>query len=237
MLSSRGPLLKDNLIQIAGVKDEAEAHMLVQCGVQYLGFPFRLPVHREDCTEEAAGKIIAKLKPPHYGVLITYLLDALEIVRFCRNIGARIVQLHGDIKIDELKRLKELEPELIVVKSLIVGLYMNEVLESMVVQLSPIVDGFITDTYDPSNQATGATGKAHDWNTSKRLVQLSNRPVILAGGLTPKNVKEAILTVQPAGVDAHTGVENVSGRKSRNKVEEFVAEARAGFQRLIGANT
>ena len=48
-------MLEENLIQIAGVIDAAEAQMLQQCGVRYLGFPLRLPVHREDLTEEDGG--------------------------------------------------------------------------------------------------------------------------------------------------------------------------------------
>ena len=68
-----GFMLEENLIQIAGVIDAAEAQMLQQCGVRYLGFPLRLPVHREDLTEEEAAAIIKSLAPPVFGVLITYL--------------------------------------------------------------------------------------------------------------------------------------------------------------------
>jgi hypothetical protein len=50
-------MLDENLIQIAGVIDAAEAEMLQQCGIRYLGFPLRLPVHREDLTEEEAAQI------------------------------------------------------------------------------------------------------------------------------------------------------------------------------------
>ena len=90
------------------------------------------------------------------------------------------------------------------------------------------MDGFITDTYAPETGASGATGRTHDWAVSRRLVQLSPKPVILAGGLTPANVRQAIATVGPAGVDVHTGVEDASGRKDRGKVLAFVAAARAG---------
>ena len=69
-------MLEENLIQIAGVIDAAEAQMLQQCGVRYLGFPLRLPVHREDLTEEEAAAIITSLAPPVFGVLITYLSQA-----------------------------------------------------------------------------------------------------------------------------------------------------------------
>ncbi len=99
-------MLEKNLIQIAGVIDAAEAEMLRQCGVRYLGFPLRLPVHHEDLTEEEATAIIKSLAPPVLGVLITYLDEASEIAAFCHALGARIVQLHGDIDRDELKRLK-----------------------------------------------------------------------------------------------------------------------------------
>jgi phosphoribosylanthranilate isomerase len=65
---------------------------------------------------------------------------------------------------------------------------------------------------------------------SRRLVELADRPVILAGGLTPENVKRAILEVRPAGVDSHTGVEDTSGRKSREQVEKFLSEANEAFE-------
>jgi phosphoribosylanthranilate isomerase len=223
-------MLEENLIQIAGVIDAAEAEMLQQCGIRYLGFPLRLPVHREDLTEEEAAAIITSLAPPVFGVLITYLREANEIAAFCHALGARIVQLHGDINRDELKRLKTLGPNLTVIKSLIIGMRDDKTLEAMVSELSLFVDAFITDTFDPKTGASGATGKTHDWRVSRRLVEIADRPVILAGGLTPENVKRAILEVRPTGVDSHTGVEGASGRKSREKVRKFLSEAYEAFE-------
>lgn len=225
-------MFEENLVQIAGVIDAVEAHMLQQCGVRYLGFPLRLPVHREDLTEKDAAAIIKSLSPPALGVLITYLHEASEIAVFCHTLGARIVQLHGDIDGDELKRLKATDPNLIVIKSLVVGMRNERVLERMVADLSPFVDAFITDTFDPKTGASGATGKIHDWHVSRRLVELADKPVILAGGLTPENVRQAILEVRPAGVDCHTGVEYSTGRKSSEKVCKFLAEASAGFEMI-----
>ena len=106
----------------------------------------------------------------------------------------------------------------------------DKALEAMVRELSPFVDAFITDTFDPKTGASGATGKTHDWRVSRRLVELADGPVILAGGLSPENVKRAILEVQPAGVDSHTGVEDSSGRKSREKVRKFLSEANEAFE-------
>ena len=223
-------MLEENLIQIAGVIDAGEAQMLQQCGIRYLGFPLRLPVHREDLSEEEAAAIIKSLAPPVCGVLITYLGEASEIATFCHALGARIVQLHGDIDLDELKRLKILDPNLTVIKSLVVGMRDDKALETIVSELSPLVDAFITDTFDPKTGSSGATGKTHDWRVSRRLVELADRPVILAGGLTPENVKRAILEVRPAGVDSHTGVEDSSGHKNREKVRKFLSEAHEAFE-------
>jgi len=200
-------MLEQNLIQIAGVIDAPEAEMLQQCGVRYLGFPLRLAVHREDLTEEEAASIIKSLAAPAFGVLITYIHQANEIAALCLALGARIV-----------------------IKSLVVGMRDDKALEAMARELSPWVDAFITDTFDSKTGASGATGKIHDWRVSRRLVKVVDRPVILAGGLTPENVKRAILEVRPAGVDSHTGVEDSSGRKSRDKVRKFLSEANEAFE-------
>ena len=221
--------LEAPLIQVAGIRDHAEARLLQECGVQYLGFPLRLPVNREDMSEAEAADIIRSLRPPARAVLITYLGDAVAIADFCRTLGARIVQLHGDVPEVELERLRELDSGLTIIKSLVVGRNSVSILERLAVELAPLVDAFITDTYAPDTGASGATGRIHDWAVSRRLVELSPRPVILAGGLTPANVRQAIAAVRPAGVDVHTGVEDASGRKDRDKVSAFVANAKEGF--------
>jgi phosphoribosylanthranilate isomerase len=221
--------LQTPVIQVAGISDHAESALLQECGVEYLGFPLRLPVNREDLTELEAAAIIRSLRPPARAVLITYLDQSEAIADFCRTLGTRLVQVHGDIPATELVRLRELDPRLTIIKSLVVGLHPISVLERLVIELGPLVDGFLTDTYAPETGAAGATGRTHDWAVSRRLVELSPRPVILAGGLTPRNVRQAIAAVRPAGVDVHTGVEDASGRKDRRKVLDFVAQARAGF--------
>jgi phosphoribosylanthranilate isomerase len=223
------PTLSENLVQIAGVIDEPEAAMLQECGVRYLGFPLRLAVHEEDLSEEKASQIIHRLRPPVFAILITYLKESREIAEFCATMGARIVQLHGDIQTDEVARLRELSPELLIIKSLVVGLHSESALQLMIDGYSRHVDAFITDSYDPDTGASGATGRTHDWSISRRLVEMSRRPVILAGGLNAENVRRAIVEVKPFGVDSHTGVEDDSGRKCREKVENFLAEARLGF--------
>ena len=218
-----------SLIQIAGIIDATEAQMLIDAGVHYLGFPLRLDVHKEDLSEDAAAAIIRSLQPPNHGVLITYLDQAQEIVSLCQYLGASIVQLHGNVTTETLAQLKASAPDLQIIKSLIVHKNNLTELTALVEELAPYVDVFITDTFDPTTGASGATGKTHDWTISRKLVELSPKPVILAGGLNPTNVYEAIQIVQPAGVDVHTGVEDENGRKSRSMINAFVSEARRGF--------
>ena len=219
-------------IQVAGIIDLAEAEMLINCGVNFLGFPLRLPVNKVDCTEEEAASIIAKTKDSVKSVAITYLNKSDEIVSFCKKLEVEIIQLHGDISIDELRKLKTVAPELSIIKSLVMkqGNFNN--LETIVTSTQNYVDAFITDTYDPVTGASGATGKTHDWKLSRRLVELSSKPVILAGGINHLNVYEAMMTVKPAGVDTHTGVEGIDGRKDYDKVKKFVEEAKRAFETL-----
>lgn len=217
------------IVQIAGVADEAEAMMLVEAGVHQIGFPLGLTVHKEDMPAEDAAKIIRLLPPPAAAVLITYLNMAEKILDLCKKIGARKVQLHGGITLAEIIRLKSLAPDLTVIKSLIVESNNLAELKSSVGKFSFHCDAFITDTYDPVTGACGATGKTHDWDISRRLVDISPSPVMLAGGLKPENVRKAIAHVRPAGVDAHTGVEGPDGRKDAVLVRAFVREALAAF--------
>lgn len=218
-----------SLIQIAGIIDIDEAKLIMALGVDYLGFPLRLPVNKEDLTEDEAVEVIKTIKPPHKSVLITYLNKAEEIISFCNKLNVKIIQLHGDISLEELIRTKTLRPDIEIIKSLVVAVNNFKKLVNMVKDFSPYVDAFITDTFDPETGAEGATGKTHDWNISKKLVELSTKPVIIAGGLNYKNVKQAILEIKPAGVDVHTGVELPNGRKSEELLKKFIEESKEGF--------
>jgi phosphoribosylanthranilate isomerase len=225
--------LLNNIIQIAGVIDLEEALMLVDHQVEYIGFPLRLKDGREDISEEDARLIISKIKPQSKPVLITYLEKSKEISEFCKYLDVDIIQLHGEIELNEIKYLKGSSPNLLVIKSLIVKENNMEELSHDINIFSQYADLFITDTYDRVTGRTGATGKAHDWEISSKIVELSPKPVILAGGLNPNNVREAILKVKPAGVDSHTGVESPDGKKSLGLVREFVTEAQKGFNNLL----
>jgi len=218
-------------IQVAGVQDADEARMLVACGVEWIGIPLRLPVNREDVPDDQAAGIVRACSGTGVEfVLITYLERAAGIATLALRLGVHHVQVHGRIEVGELAALRTALPGAVLVKSLVIrpGQGVGEVLGEAA-GLAPHLDAFITDTYNPATGASGATGLAHDWAISRQVVQAAGKPVILAGGLNPANVEEAIRAVRPAGVDTHTGVEGPDGRKDAGKVRAFVAAARAAF--------
>jgi phosphoribosylanthranilate isomerase len=220
------------LVQIAGIRNLEEARMLLEAGVDWLGFPLRLDFHPEDLSAEEVSGIIASLGFGDRAVLITYLGKATEIAGLAAMLGCRRVQLHGDITAGEVRRLKNSDPGLFLIKSLVVRPGNLDELAGITGDFGPLVDAFITDTWDPKTGASGATGRTHDWDASRRIVESSAKPVILAGGLTPDNVGRAIVQVRPAGVDAHTGVEGADGMKDPIRVRAFVEEARGAFALL-----
>jgi phosphoribosylanthranilate isomerase len=229
-------MFRKSFIQIAGVQNWEEADLLVSCNVDYIGFPFRLDHHSEDISEDEATAIIKAFPPTTQAVLITYLNSAKEIIHLSQKLKTKIIQLHADISLIELKQIKTIQPDLQINKSLIIGKTSEKILLENMQSWSSLVDAFLLDTFDPESGANGATGKTHDWRISRLVVQSSMRPVILAGGLTPTNIGRAILTVHPAGVDVHSGVEDRQGRKDRKLIEKFISEARKAFKMLEDAD-
>jgi phosphoribosylanthranilate isomerase len=97
-------------------------------------------------------------------------------------------------------------------------------------RLAPFADSLLLDTVHPSTGLVGATGQVHDWSVSAAIVQAVDVPVLLAGGLGPDNVRQAVHQVGPAGVDSETRTSRADDRRRKDldKVAAFIAAARAG---------
>ena len=102
---------------------------------------------------------------------------------------------------------------------------------SLAVRLEAFADYLLLDTSHPSTGIVGATGLAHDWALSAKIAAVASRPVVLAGGLGPDNVTEAICRVRPAGVDSETRTSRADHRRRKDlpKVEAFIAVARCAL--------
>jgi phosphoribosylanthranilate isomerase len=212
-------------VQIAGVSSLEEALAAEQAGADALGFTVRLPTGVHDgLTEVKARGIIAALPPFIASVAITYVDSARTAVDLCRSLGVSALQLHGPFPTHELPLIRAALPHLKLIRTVHVtgpeALAHARALERR-------VDALILDTHDPSTGRYGATGKTHDWAISRQIVAEGRTPVILAGGLTPDNVADAIRAVRPWAVDVHTGVENADGTRNFGKLREFVRRAKA----------
>jgi len=224
--------MKHPIIQVAGISSLNQAMLMAELGVTHLGFPFGLNFNSEDTTVEEAAWIIGKIPPATKPVLITYLDKATEIFALMSRLGCRIVQLHGKISNQEILYLKKLFPKVEVWKSLVINPNSPDDVFLMLHKFNNLANAFITDTFDPQTGASGATGKTHDWSISRKIISETRKPVIVAGGLNPRNVFEAVIQTRPGGVDVHTGVEGADGLKRKDLVELFVKNALRGFDKI-----
>lgn len=129
-----------------------------------------------------------------------------------------------------MKSLRINNPELLIIKSIIIGRQSKDHFIKFIQKYSPFVDYFITDTLDETTGACGATGKTHDWSKSRFIADHSSNPIILAGGLKSENIRDAIIQVRPFGVDSHSGVEDEFGNKNYDKILKFVQNAKTEFE-------
>jgi phosphoribosylanthranilate isomerase len=211
-------------VQIAGISSLDDALAAERAGADALGFTVRLPsgVH-DGLTEATARGVIATLPPFITSVAITYVDTARTAVDLCRYLGVTAIQLHGPFPSHDLPLIRAALPHLKLIRAVHVtgpeALAQARALERR-------VDALILDTYDPATGRQGATGKTHDWAISRQIVDQVRVPVILAGGLTPANVADAIRAVRPWAVDVHTGVEHPDGRRDLPALRAFIKRAR-----------
>ncbi|HUV02910.1 MAG TPA: phosphoribosylanthranilate isomerase [Desulfobacteria bacterium] len=208
-------------VKICGITNKADAQLVVESGADMLGMIVDVPVEtprklRIDEAEKIAkeiGNAIAIV-----AVLCPRTVDEVEeVVRRIEPFG---VQLHGFESNELLKSVREALPEVNVIKTVHVA---EDGTIHGVMPEEDYVDFILLDTF---SDRIGGTGRKHSWAKSREIVEQSTVPVILSGGLTPENVAEAIEAVKPYGVDVASGVETSGGRKSKEKVLEFVRNAR-----------
>ncbi|MCF8042117.1 MAG: phosphoribosylanthranilate isomerase [Desulfarculaceae bacterium] len=196
-------------IKICGITNLDDALAACRLGADALGFVLA-PSSRQVSPEQARD-IIAALPPlvNTVGVFVDApLVEVSELRRYC---GLDWVQLHGDEDEDYAAALGRR-----VIKALRVS---PERLPDAAVYSSC---SLLLDTYHP--QAVGGTGQSFDWGLACGVSR--QRPVILAGGLTPDNVGRAIKQVQPFAVDVSSGVEKEKGVKDHERIANFIAQVR-----------
>ena len=198
-------------VKICGITNSEDAHAAVEYGADALGFVFAKSPRQ--ITKEQARDIIAELPPfvSPVGVFADEKADMIkEICDFC---GIQTVQLHGN---EQPSYLKELEGY-----KLIKAFRVKE--EDDLKQLANYKPhAFLLDSYVKG--VMGGTGVSFNWEIARQAHKYGT--IILSGGLTPKNVKEAIQMVKPYAVDVSSGVESSPGKKDKSLVKRFIANAK-----------
>ena len=200
-------------VKICGMTQLKDALFAVEQGVDAVGFIFYKKSPRA-VTMKTVREIITKLPPlvDTVGVFVNESAERLnKIADYC---GLDLVQLHGEESPAFCRKIRRRVIKAFRVKDL-----------QSIKQLSKFpVSGFLLDTF--SDNLHGGTGKTFDWNLALTAKKIG--PVILAGGLTPSNIRQAVRRVRPYGVDVCSGVEKSSGIKDLEKVRAFLKNIRSG---------
>lgn len=199
-------------VKICGITNLEDARHAVACGADALGFVF-YPGSPRHVPPERARTIIAAL-PPLVTPVGLFVNETPERVRMIAKVcGIEVIQLHGD----EPPTACDYAPSR-VIKALRVTDAASIAGHEKYRTSALLLDTWCADGY-------GGTGKSFNWDLGAEVAR--QRPVILAGGLTPENVARAIRTVHPYAVDVSSGVERAPGQKDAAKVAAFIAAARA----------
>jgi phosphoribosylanthranilate isomerase len=211
------------LIKICGVRSPEIARVVAEQGADLMGLIFA-PARRQ-VTEERARQIVAGLevdenrRPKVVGVFVNESVD--EMNRLADSVGLDFIQLSGDEPVEIQGALNR--P---VIRALRLPIGMTpvearnlaeEYLDCPTPAMALLLDTHVSGSY-------GGNGIPGDWNVARALAE--RYPAILAGGLRPETVADALRTVQPFGVDVSSGVET-DGVKDAGKIMQFIAAARA----------
>jgi phosphoribosylanthranilate isomerase len=205
----------DPILKICGITRSEDAHVAVAYGATALGFVFWPGSPRRVGVEQAGG--IVRALPTGVDTVGVFVNESLEaIMRIVEETGVHTVQLHGD----EPSSFGERIPRPIWRSTTIAKV-------EATARAWPKAT-LLLDAADLVRR--GGTGVRVDWDEAAGLT--SGRRIVLAGGLTPANVADAVRLVRPSGVDVSSGVESSPGVKDGVKVAAFLFEARRAFERI-----
>ena len=200
-------------VKVCGMTSLKDALVAVEGGADAVGFIFYKKSPRS-VTMKTVREIVLELPPfvDTVGVFVDETAEQInKIADYC---NLDIIQLHGDESPTYCKKIRRKVIKAFRIKD------MQSVKKISNFQVS----GFLLDTF--SENLHGGTGKVFDWNLALPAKKFG--PVIMAGGLTPNNVQQAVRQIRPYGVDVCSGVESEPGIKDHKKVRAFLKNANAG---------
>jgi phosphoribosylanthranilate isomerase len=210
------PELPLTRVKICGITRVEDARLAIELGADALGFNFYEKSLR--CLAPAdAWKILSKLPAlvSNVGVFVNW--DSASVVALAKSLRLSAVQLHGEESASVTARCASHVP---VVKAFRTDAKFG----FPQFRAHSAASAFLIDAgpAEKESQTFGGTGRLADWKIAKRAA--AKYPILLAGGLTPENIGEAILAVRPYAVDVASGVESRPGKKDPGKLRAFFAE-------------
>ncbi len=201
-------------VKICGITSREDLELAVEAGADAVGLIVDVDVETaREITPDLALEI-ARTTPPFVTTVLVTMPDSPEsTVGLADRIQPDVVQVHGDLTPGDLAYLSAKLP----------GDVIKAVAPEDARDYETVADALLIDSLDESG--AGGTGRTHEWERTRELVEELTAPVVLAGGLTPDNVAEATETVRPFAVDVASGVEAKPGRKDPDSVADFVRRA------------
>jgi phosphoribosylanthranilate isomerase len=208
-------------VKICGITNWTDAKRAIIAGADLLGFNF-YPKSPRYISPAKARRIVRRL-PKHVSAVGVFVNEPeKKMLAIARSVGLDRLQLHGDETPAVVTRLKRSLP---VIKA--VGAsnsFRTAALSQFDGASAILLDGF-------DRHLRGGTGKAFDWRVARRAKRYGR--IFLAGGLTPKNVAQAIRTVEPYAVDVCSGVEARPGKKDPKRIIELMRAVEAAQKRRV----
>lgn len=204
--------------KICGIRDPGARDAAVASGADAVGFVVEIPRSRRSIGRKEAKSLIRGLPPFVSSVVVMEPKSAAEAASIALDTGADVLQVNGTLAAEDLSTLREMVAARLVATVPAVPGALEEVR-----RIAEVADALLVDSQEGGK--LGGTGAVHDWNLSADLVEAVGAPVVLAGGLSPENVAEAIRAVGPYAVDVSTGVET-EGIKDPAKIAAFLREVR-----------
>jgi phosphoribosylanthranilate isomerase len=192
-------------VKICCIRSPEEAQTALSFGAAAVGLVSEMPAGPGDLALDAIRDIVASLPPEVGTFLLTSQTNVERLVEKREQTGVNTLQLWDRLASDDYERLRRSLPDVSIVQAVHVQ-DETALLEAQAV--APRVDAVVLDSASPEApyRWEPAAGRTHDWSLSRRIVENLDRPVFLAGGITPGNVADAIELVRPYGVDVCSGV-------------------------------
>lgn len=204
-------------VKVCGLTNEDDLETAVDAGADALGFITDVPVDTpREVDPSTAADLVATVPPFVTSVLVLMPESPKHAAALAATVSPDVVQIHGDFDPEEFQFVRA-ETDAKVVPVVDAGD------PERAHELEAVADAIVVDS--TSDDGAGGTGETHDWEATAALARDLSTPLVLAGGLTPGNVTEAVRTVDPYAVDVASGVEAGGGVKDPEAVRAFVRNA------------